>query len=165
MTSTIPSPTTLQAPDQNSPSQSASKHGEDSFTKAPFPTEKRAKKKAGRKSLYDPEFAIEICVRIASTTQPLETICQSPEMPGVATIFRWLRRHADFRVIYEMARQAQAELLIEESLAIIDDGSADLTIALNGRPVFNREALRLSKLHARQCIDAANRLRARRNRN
>jgi len=163
--SAAPPPFTPPARAPDSAGPSASNHGTTAFTKTPLPERKNDRKRAGRKSLYDPEFAIHICVRIASTTQTLEAICQSPDMPGVATVFRSLRQYPDFRLIYEFARQAQAELLIEESLAIIDDRSADLTIAPNGRPVMSREALKQCKLHARQCVDAANRLRARKNRN
>ncbi len=92
-------------------------------------------------------------------------ICRAPDMPGVATIFRWLRRYPDFRMIYAFARQAQAELLFEQALAIVDDTSRDIVIAPNGRPVINRGAIKWSKLQAQHHLTAASKLLARKNQN
>jgi hypothetical protein len=40
-------------------------------------------------------------------------------------VFRWLNQHAAFREKYARARDAQADVLAEETLEIADDGSND----------------------------------------
>jgi hypothetical protein len=90
---------------------------------------------------YDPEFVIQICERIATTPQSLARICAAPDMPCVATLFRWLRDHPDFAPLYNQAKQMQAELLIDQALDIVDDSSNDLLILADGRTVPNTAAL------------------------
>jgi terminase small subunit-like protein len=48
-------------------------------------------------------------------------------MPDMATVFRWLARHAEFRDQYARAREVQADYLAEEILEIADDGRNDWT--------------------------------------
>jgi len=62
---------------------------------------------------YDPEFAVLVCERIATTPQSLVKICEAPDMPGIATTFRWLREHPDFQEIYTIAKETQAEVLFD----------------------------------------------------
>ena len=95
---------------------------------------------------YDPEFALLICERIATTPQSLVKICQAPDMPGVATIFRWAREHPDFREMYVMAKETQAEVLLEECLDLVDDDSKDVIHLPDGKIVFNRLALQRCKM-------------------
>src|SRR5882762_9327865 len=85
---------------------------------------------------YDPEFAELICERIATTPESLVKICQAPDMPGVATIFRWAREHPDFQEMVVMARETQAEVLLEEALDIVDDDSNDVIHLPDGKIVF-----------------------------
>ena len=95
---------------------------------------------------YDPEFALLICERIATTALSLVQICQAPDMPGIATIFRWLRAHPEFRDMYTIAKETQAEVLIEEALEIVDDDSHDILDIVDGKPVFNRIHLQRCKM-------------------
>ena len=95
---------------------------------------------------YDPEFAVLICERIATTPQSLVKICEAPDMPGIASIFRWLREHPDFREMYVIAKETQAEVLLEEALDLVDDDSNDLIHTPDGKIVFNRLALQRCKM-------------------
>jgi hypothetical protein len=88
-------------------------------------------------SLYDPEFAVFVCERIASTPQPLAVICRAPDMPSVATLYRWAGAHPEFAAIFSVAKRTQAEILIDEALALVDDTSSD---------VPNRDALKRCKM-------------------
>lgn len=95
---------------------------------------------------YDPEFAELICERIATTPQSLVKICEAPDMPGIATIFRWLREHPDFQDMYVLAKETQAEVLLEQALDLVDDASHDILDTIDGKPIFNRLALQRCKM-------------------
>ena len=95
---------------------------------------------------YDPEFALLICERIATTPQSLVKICEAPDMPGIASIFRWLREHPEFQEMYAIAKETQAEVLLEEALDLVDDDSNDLIHTPDGKIVFNRLALQRCKM-------------------
>ena len=112
---------------------------------AEVPTPPAQKKHSGV-TRYDPEFALVICERIATTPQSVARICEAPDMPGVATIFRWVRDIPDFRDLYVQAREAQAELLLDQALEIVDDSSQDLIYTDDGRIIFNRAALQRCKM-------------------
>jgi hypothetical protein len=94
---------------------------------------------------YTPEFAILVCERIASSPRSLFSVCSDPDMPSRATLFRWLRDHPDFREIYREAKEAQADILIEEGLDIIDDDSNDVITTADGRTIINMAAVHRSK--------------------
>jgi len=95
---------------------------------------------------YDPEFAVLICERIATTPRSLVKICQAPDMPGIATIFRWVRDHPEFKEMYVIAKETQAEILIEEALDIVDDDSQDILESADGKIVFNRVRIQRCKM-------------------
>lgn len=57
----------------------------------------------------------------------MREVCRSDEMPGEATVYRWLAEHEDFREKYVRAREAQADAIFEEILEIADDGTNDWT--------------------------------------
>lgn len=71
-------------------------------------------------------------------------------MPDKATLFRWLREHADFRDQYARAKEDQAEVLGEEILDIADDGRNDWMDREFGKGnvvrVVDPEAVQRSKL-------------------
>lgn len=83
----------------------------------------------GRPDTYTEEIGAEICQRLAEG-ESLLAIGGSPGMPVVQTIYKWLRKHADFRQDYTRAREVQAE--IKEELA--------WEIALLARPETTRVA-------------------------
>jgi hypothetical protein len=85
---------------------------------------KSAKAKPGRPSSYSAALADKICDRIASG-ESLLSICKADNVPSQSMVFRWLNQHAAFREKYARARDAQADVLAEETLEIADDGSND----------------------------------------
>jgi hypothetical protein len=78
----------------------------------------------GRPSDYSAEIAETICGRLVDG-ESLRAICADPAMPARATVFRWLARNQEFRDLYVLARQCQAEDLADEILKIADDSSRD----------------------------------------
>ena len=110
------------------------------------PTASKKRKPHTGVTRYDPEFAVLICERIATSTQSLLKICEAPDMPGIASIFRWLREHPDFREMYVIAKETQAEVLLEEALDLVDDDSHDVIESADGKIVFNRLALQRCKM-------------------
>lgn len=80
--------------------------------------------KIGRPSDFTPELADRICAEISQGFS-LRTICKADDMPCVATIFNWFRKHPTFVEQYARAKDEQADSLVEEILDIADDGSND----------------------------------------
>ncbi|QGM98434.1 hypothetical protein [Methylocystis parvus] len=85
---------------------------------------KATKKKIGRPTIYTPELAARICAELACG-KSLRTVCKANDMPGLETVFRWLREKPDFRDQYAHAKNESADALVEEMLDIADDGSND----------------------------------------
>jgi hypothetical protein len=71
---------------------------------------------------YSEALAAEICERMAQG-RSLKSICRDADMPANSTVFRWLARHADFARQYAAAREAQAQALFDEILAIADEAA------------------------------------------
>ena len=74
--------------------------------------------------MFTQEKADAICARLAEG-ESLNAICKDADMPGIATIMVWLRKYEDFRQRYAVARQLQAEYLIDEMVEIADDAAND----------------------------------------
>jgi hypothetical protein len=72
-----------------------------------------------RPSDYSQEIADTICERIGDG-ESLRRICSEEDMPNKATVFRWLAAHTEFSDQYARAREAQADTLFDEVLAIAD---------------------------------------------
>lgn len=72
-----------------------------------------------RPSDYSQEIADLICERIGDG-ESLRKICSEDDMPNKATVFRWLAAHPEFSDQYARAREAQADTLFDEVLAIAD---------------------------------------------
>ena len=104
------------------------------------------KNKPASQVRYNRKIAALICERIATTPQSMLQICEAPDMPGIATFFRWLRDHPDFREMYVIAKQEQVEILIEECFDIIDDSSHDTIVTKDGRTILNPVAVQRAKL-------------------
>lgn len=115
--------------------------------KADESTSSPEQKKTGRPGLdYDPETADNICAEIAGSSKSLKTICSGNGMPGVTTVYRWLRENEDFAKNYARAKTEQAELLVEEMLQIADDGINDTQTGEGGEPITNTDVIQRSKL-------------------
>jgi hypothetical protein len=95
------------------------------------------KNKPASEVRYDADSAALVCERIATTPQSLVEICEAPDMPGIATVFRWLRDHPEFREMYVIAKQEQVEILMDECFQIVDDTSKDAIVTDDGRTILN----------------------------
>ena len=103
-------------------------------------------KKLGAPSTYTPELAAAICEHIAAG-KSLRTIAALDGMPAQSTIMVWLDgKHPDFTEQYARAREAQADKLAEEILAIADDGRSDTYIDAEGNTKSDPEVIQRSKL-------------------
>jgi hypothetical protein len=71
---------------------------------------------------YTPELAAKFCAAIADggsgSVRPM--VCAKAGMPSKATVFRWLRDHADFAKLYEQATDDRADAHIDEIIEIAD---------------------------------------------
>jgi hypothetical protein len=80
----------------------------------------------GRPSIINDEICAEICGRLACG-EPISKISQDPHMPGMTTIYMWLRRHEDFRKQYEEARKDGAHAFADQIAHIIDMRPLEVT--------------------------------------
>ena len=74
----------------------------------------------GRPTDYNETIADSICERLADG-ESLRAICAGEDMPGRATVFRWLGTHEAFRDQYARAREEQAEALADDIVGIADE--------------------------------------------
>lgn len=79
-------------------------------------------RKVGAPSMYSEELAQEICAHIANCVS-LRAIAAMEGMPAVATIMSWLADDSkpEFLEQYARAREAQADKMAEDILAIADE--------------------------------------------
>ena len=77
------------------------------------------KNKGGRPSIYSQELTDIVCARIADG-QSLRRISRDEGMPGLTTIFTWLREYPEFRDQYELAKASQADAMEDDMLDIAD---------------------------------------------
>ena len=85
----------------------------------------KPKKRAGRKTEYDPAIAAEICTRI-SCGESLRQICMEERMPVHSTVYLWLLQNKQFSDNYAKAREEQADTLADEIQAIADEPPAEI---------------------------------------
>ncbi len=74
---------------------------------------------------YTEEIANKICDIIATTNLGLQAICSGEGMPARSTVYWWLQCKPEFERKYALAKELQADLLLEQMLAISDDESHD----------------------------------------
>lgn len=84
--------------------------------------------KLGRPTRYTKKMGEEICCRL-SDGESLRSICNDSHIVHRANVFRWLLSDADiyanFRDQYAIAREIQAETLMDDIFDIADNGSND----------------------------------------
>lgn len=98
-----------------------------------------------RPTKYTNKIADEICERLADG-ESLRAICESEEMPGRATVFRWLASNQTFQDQYARAREAQADALFDEILQIADDGRNDSYTDSEGNVRTDQDVIARSRL-------------------
>lgn len=105
--------------------------------------------KVGRPDIFTQDLADEVCKRIAEG-KSLRSVCKDDDMPGMTTVFKWLREKEDFTKQYARATEERTEAMAEDILDISDDGTNDwMTITTKGgfeQEVPNNEVLQRSKL-------------------
>lgn len=94
---------------------------------------------------YTAELAERICAEIIDG-KSVRTICKMEGMPDRATVVRWLRKHEDFKALYDRACIERAEAYAEEIIDIADDGSNDYVPDGDGHMRFDSEHVQRSKL-------------------
>jgi hypothetical protein len=68
----------------------------------------------GRPSEYNPEVTDELCARLIcggynGEPRSLRSVCSDSDMPGISTVFGWMRKHPEFTVQYARACEARAD--------------------------------------------------------
>lgn len=82
---------------------------------------------AGRPSSFSQEIAEAICERLASG-ESLNSMCKDDNLPSITTVMNWLAKgensndlvYKEFLANYVRAREAQADVIFDECLDIID---------------------------------------------
>lgn len=80
--------------------------------------------KKGRPSDFTQEYADLICERIANGAS-MRAACKDADMPGLASVFQWLRLYPEFAEQYARATKERSEAMAEEIMDISDDGTND----------------------------------------
>jgi hypothetical protein len=106
---------------------------------------RKTKKKTGRPTIYSPALAARICAELACG-RSLRTVCKANDMPGLETVFRWLREKPDFRDQYARAKNESADALVEQMLDIADAATGDFIEDDKGNVKFNPEHVQRSRL-------------------
>lgn len=76
-------------------------------------------------STYTTEIGEEICEAICSSEKSIATICNELGY-AVRTVRRWIREIPEFGVMYEQAKQDQADYSAEKTLEIADEHCSDM---------------------------------------
>lgn len=108
---------------------------------------KPAPKERGRPSIYTPELARSICLRIAAG-ESVRSISRDENMPAESTIRSWAVDDIEgFNAQYTRAIQIRAVGWAEEIIEISDDGSQDTYIdPATGQERTNHEIVARSRL-------------------
>lgn len=111
-----------------------------------------AKRPVGRPLEYDSGIAALICKGIVEG-KGLRKICEPDYMPDVMALYRWLGAKKEFRELYQLARDLQAELDIDEVIEIAENSQGDIEeiefeskFGPGSKPVYMRAKLDRDKL-------------------
>ncbi len=93
------------------------------------------KNKGGRPSIFNEQMIEDVCVRLMLGEGLRAILDGDPELPHVSTWFYWLHgrgisleQQEWFVELYVRAREAQAEMMMDEILSISDDNSGDVVV-------------------------------------
>ena len=78
----------------------------------------------GRPSIFTEELAAVMLIRI-SGGESVRSIARDQSMPGMTTLFKWLKENESFAKQYAQACEIRAEAVFDEMFEISDDGSND----------------------------------------
>jgi len=126
-----------------------SKNPSETGVKSP---EKAQKHPGGRPTKFTQEVAATLCEQIA-LGYSLRTVCKADAMPGMSTVFTWLREHEEFQEQYARACEERTEAMAEDLLDIADDGTNDY-MEEDGRTTYNGDSIQRAKLRVdnRKCL-------------
>jgi hypothetical protein len=97
---------------------------------------------------YSEQIATEICGRI-SDGQLLTAICKSDDMPTVRSVNEWLKRHSDFKALYDDAVNDRLNIFEDDLISIADESEDDFKIVKKGNKttkVLDGEVVSRAKL-------------------
>lgn len=77
--------------------------------------------KKGAPTFYTPELAKKICHLISTHPKGLTTIIKMYDLPDRQTIFNWLNEYPDFFDNYMLAKEKQAHVIADETLAVNEE--------------------------------------------
>lgn len=77
--------------------------------------------------LFTQSIVDAICERLADG-ESLRSICRDPLMPCKASVFNKLVKDKEFLLRYNLAREAQADSLVDDMLGIADDATNDYAV-------------------------------------
>lgn len=101
----------------------------------------------GRPSIYTPELADLICMRIATHQESTHKLCQRyDDMPDTTCIYEWRHKHPGFAHKYAQAKMQQAEIMAEQILDIADYSAQDTITDEDGNERINSEFVARSRL-------------------
>jgi hypothetical protein len=101
----------------------------------------------GRPTKYSEALGKKICRAISVTTDSMTQICnKNPDFPVRETIWAWRIDFPDFSNMYDAAKRAQADLLVEEIKDIADDSSRDDKFTATGDITCDSEWVARSRL-------------------
>ena len=103
----------------------------------------KVKAKMGRPTEYNQQIADEIIDRLSTSTVGVKRTCADLNV-DISTLWRWIAKHEDFRDRYDVAKELQTRLMMEQLDEITDDRSLDVLPdgRINGVAVA-RDKLRL----------------------
>lgn len=99
----------------------------------------------GRPPTPVPQDVADSIVGWVSNGKTLRDFCRAEGNPSFRTVYDWLEKDKDFAARFGRARETGHDVIAEECLAIMDDGSNDWLEAERG-PQVNGEAVQRSKL-------------------
>jgi hypothetical protein len=70
---------------------------------------------------YTTELGAKFCAAVAEGDKSIRAICKLSGMPSKATVFRWLAENEEFRTMYELAKDEQADTFVDEIVDIADN--------------------------------------------
>ena len=75
---------------------------------------------------YTPEVIDVLPELMIENLEPLEKLVQrDPRLPSAAVLRKWLIQHPDFAEAYDLAKEAQMEMLADQILEIADNETGD----------------------------------------
>jgi hypothetical protein len=114
--------------------------------KKPKPDEVNPPEPARKEAVpYSEEIADQICDKLMEPMM-LAEICRLPGFPTRQVVHRWLNSKPDFQKKFEIAKQLQADALVEEIFSIADDSIDDTYCDEHGNTKPNFERIQRSRL-------------------